>query len=67
MADDADLAPWPRPDNRILYPTGRVMKKLLIFLTFVLGLTAIMALLISSSQDDLDRLDIDGEFDPDDF
>lgn len=43
------------------------MKKLLIFLTFVLGLTAIMALLISSSQDDLDRLDIDGEFDPDDF
>ncbi len=43
------------------------MKKLLIFLTFVLGITAVMALLISSSQDELDRLDLEAQFDESDF
>lgn len=43
------------------------MKKLLIFLTFVLGITGIMALLISSQQDDLNRLDLEAQFDESEF
>lgn len=43
------------------------MKKLLIFLTFVLGITGIMALLISSQQDELDRLDLEAQFDEAEF
>lgn len=43
------------------------MKKLLIFLTFVLGITAIMAFLISDSRDEMERLDLEAQFDENDF
>lgn len=42
------------------------MKKLLIFLAFVLGITGIMALILSSSHE-FDDLDLDPRFDDEDI
>lgn len=43
----------------------KAMKKLLIFLAFVLGITGIMALILSSSHD-FEGLDLDAHLDEDD-
>lgn len=45
---------------------GRAMKKLLIFLAFVLGITGIMALILSSSHD-FEELDLDAHLEEDDL